>query len=160
MFMSIFVEGKPAGLAKPCGICMPGIFIWVCGDAEGDACGICMPGIFIWVCGEAEGDACGICIPGMFICICGEAEGEACGIFIPGMLPICFLFCAAGFFLRGVDLRIRIPGIFIPGILPIWCFLVDFFFLVAFLLFRGVAFELSFAFGLLIPGILDMSCPR
>ena len=86
-----------------------------------------MPGIFICVCGEADGEADGICMPGMFICVCGEADGEGCGIFMPGifmpgMLPISFLFWAAVFFLRGVDLRIRIPGIFIPGILPIWCF--------------------------------------
>ena len=44
----------------------------------GLAVGICIPGMFICVCGEAdgEGDVCGICIPGMFIGI----WGEACGI--------------------------------------------------------------------------------
>ena len=36
----------------------------------GEAVGICMPGIFVFICGEGEGNACGICIPGMFVCIC------------------------------------------------------------------------------------------
>src|SRR6266705_4153051 len=64
--MFIFCSGEAAG------ICMPGMFIWVCGDAEGEVDGICicMPGMFICVCGDAEGEADGICIPGMFICIC------------------------------------------------------------------------------------------
>ena len=93
MFMSIFC----CGFWEADGICMPGMFIWLCGEAEGDACGICIPGIFICICGDAEGVACGIRIPGMF-CIC---SGEGCGVadcldgdegfagmFIPGMLPI------------------------------------------------------------------------
>src|SRR5712691_9730767 len=48
-----------------------GIFIFCSGEAcgFGEADGICMPGMFICVCGDAEGDACGIRIPGMF-CIC------------------------------------------------------------------------------------------
>jgi hypothetical protein len=53
----------------------------------------------------------------------------------------------------------RIPRVFIPGLLPIWCFFADCFFRTAFLFFRSVAFDLGFVFGLLIPGILDMSCP-
>src|SRR6266849_5974096 len=66
----IFCSGEACGFGEAVGICMPGIFICVCGDAEGDACGICIPGIFICFCGDVEGVACGICIPGLFICIC------------------------------------------------------------------------------------------
>src|SRR5258707_12509223 len=102
---------------------MPGIFICVCGDAEGDACGICIPGILICVCGVAEGDACGICIPGMFCICCDEGcdavgcfDDDGCaGIFIPGMLPISFFFAV--------------------------------FFRAVFLFFRAAPFELDFAFG-------------
>src|SRR6266404_5677862 len=43
MFMSIFCSGEACGFGDADGICMPGIFICVCGDAEGDACGICIP---------------------------------------------------------------------------------------------------------------------
>ena len=68
--MFIFSPGEACGVGEVAGICMPGIFICVCGAADGDACGICMPGMFICICGDAEGDACGICIPGMFIGIC------------------------------------------------------------------------------------------
>jgi hypothetical protein len=68
--MFIFCSGEACGFGEAVGICIPGIFICVCGDAEGDACGICIPGILICVCGDGEGDACGICIPGMFIGIC------------------------------------------------------------------------------------------
>ena len=78
------------------GICMPGIFISIFGEAPGDGDGI---GIFISIfcCGEAWGlgEAVGICMPGIFICICGDGcaigvvfdEGTACllGIFIPGI---------------------------------------------------------------------------
>jgi hypothetical protein len=49
--------------------------------------------------------------------------------------------------------------IFIPAMLPIWCFFADLFFRTAFLFLRSAAFGLGFVFGLLIPGILDMSCP-
>ena len=62
----IFCSGEACGFGEAVGICIPGIFICVCGD-EGDAC---IPGMFICVCGDAEGDACGICIPGIFIGIC------------------------------------------------------------------------------------------
>src|SRR5713101_8136899 len=55
--MFIFCSGEACGFGEAAGICMPGMFICVCGDAEGDACGICIPGIFICVCGDAEGDA-------------------------------------------------------------------------------------------------------
>ncbi|HAF16378.1 MAG TPA: hypothetical protein DCK93_22450 [Blastocatellia bacterium] len=88
-------------------------------------------------------------------------------MFIPGMLPIWFLFaeffCAGAFFLLDDALRrcipdIFIPGMFIPGMLPMSCVFAVCFFLVAFLFFRSVAFDLDFAFGLLIPGIFDMSC--
>ena len=147
---------------------MPGMFIWVCGEAGGDAVGICMPGIFIWVCGEAEGDACGICMPGMFIGICpgegwtagdcaGDDDGLA-GIFIPGMLLMSVLFaesfCAGAFFLRAPGLRrcvpdTFIPGIFIPGMLLMSCFFRATFFF---------ALDLGFGFDLFIPGIFDISC--
>ena len=66
----IFCSEEVGWFWEGVGICMPGIFICVCGDAEGDACGICMPGIFICVCGDDEGEVCGICLPGKFICIC------------------------------------------------------------------------------------------
>ena len=85
---------------------------------------------------------------------------------MPGMLPIWFLF--AGFFRAGALFRldatlrrcipgIFIPGMLIPGMLPISCFFAVCFFRVVFL-FRDVAFDLDFAFVLLIPGMLDMSC--
>lgn len=65
-----------------CPFCIPGIFIWS-GVALGCADGVCarlsMPGIFINICGEAEGcvatdeagfvELDGICIPGMDISI-------------------------------------------------------------------------------------------
>src|SRR6266480_4501293 len=148
----IFIELIPGMLPMPFIPAAPGeglaagigMFICVCGAAEGEACGICMPGMFICVCGDAEGEACGICMPGIFICVWGDAEGEAggiCmpgifdegldGIFIPGILSISFLFaglfCTGAFLLRGPTLRrciagIFIPGIFIPGILSMSCF--------------------------------------
>ena len=43
----IFCSGVPCGFGEAAGICMPGIFICVCGGAEGDDCGICIPGMFI-----------------------------------------------------------------------------------------------------------------
>ena len=63
-FMPVIVPGE--GLAI--GI---GVFIFCSGEAcgFGEAVGICMPGIFVCICGEGEGDAGGTCIPGMF-CIC------------------------------------------------------------------------------------------
>ena len=70
-----------------------GILIFCSVAGFGEAEGICMPGMFVSVCGDAAGEACGICIPG--IC-CGEDCGAAdclgaddcAGRFIPGMLPI------------------------------------------------------------------------
>src|SRR6266851_763808 len=47
---------------------------------------------------------------------------------------------------------------FIPAILLMSCFLAVRFLRVGFLFFRDVARDLDFAFGLLIPGILDISC--
>jgi hypothetical protein len=86
MFICISGDGDEVGDAE--GICIPGISVFICGEAGGVAGGICIPGMFI---GEAVGDGAGI---GIFISICaGEAgvagEGEAAGMFIPGML-ICF----------------------------------------------------------------------
>ena len=113
----------------------------------------------------------------MFICICwGEGwntgdfvgDDEGLGICIPGMSPICAFL--AGFvcadlllFLR-VALGLVIPGIFIPGMsipgmLSMLCFFAVCFFLAGFLFFRGAAFDLGVGFALIIPGILDMSCP-
>jgi len=123
-------EGLAAGI---------GIFISIFpGKAAGEGAAI---GIFISICeGEAcavgEGEAAGICIPGIFICSCWR---EACG-------TVDRFGAAEGW-----------PDFFIPGMLPIWCLFADFFFLVAFLLLRGAAFDLAFGFGLLIPGICDMS---
>src|SRR5882672_5333443 len=48
--MFIFSPGEACGFGEVVGICMPGMFICVCGDAEGDACGICIPGMFIGIC--------------------------------------------------------------------------------------------------------------
>jgi hypothetical protein len=95
----------------------------------------------------------------------GDEEGLA-GIFIPGMLPISVLFagfCFVGVFLLDDALRlditgIFIPGIFIPGMLLMSCFFTVCFFCAVFLFLGDVAFGLDFAFGLLIPGILDISC--
>src|SRR5258708_35467576 len=64
-FSPPFAPGE--GLAPSIGIL---IFCWVEDCGFGEAEGICMPGIFICVCGDDEGDACGICMPGMFIGIC------------------------------------------------------------------------------------------
>jgi len=111
---------------------MPGIFICVCGDPEGDACGICIPGMFM---------------PGMFPICFLFAEFFAVGAF--------FLRDAA---LRLCMPDMFIPGMFIPGMLPISCFFAVAFLRVAFLFFRVVTFDLDFAFGLLIPGMLDISC--
>ena len=47
MFMSIFCWGDACGFGEDAGICMPGMCVCVCGDAEGDAGCICIPGIFI-----------------------------------------------------------------------------------------------------------------
>jgi hypothetical protein len=68
--MFIFCSGEASGFGEAVGICMPGMFICVCGDGEGEACGIGMPGIFICVCGDGEGEPCGIGMLGTFICIC------------------------------------------------------------------------------------------
>jgi hypothetical protein len=92
-----------------------------------------MPGIFI--CGDAEGDACGICIPGMFCIRSVEACGAADCLGDDG--------CA---------------GMFIPGMLSISCFFAVCFFRAVFLFFRVIAFDFDFAFDLLIPGMLDISC--
>src|SRR5207247_1253792 len=46
----IFCSGEPCGLGEAVGICMPGMFICVCGDAEGEACAMGMPGMFICIC--------------------------------------------------------------------------------------------------------------
>lgn len=139
---------------------MPGIFMFISGEAEG-----CVPG---------DGEGVGICIPGMFICICrgegcgadcfGEDEGCA-GMFIPGMLSIGVFF--EGLFRAGVLLLLEgvprrffagifIPGMSIPGMLLISCFFAVGFFRVAFLLFRG---GLGLTFVLFIPGMLCMSWP-
>ena len=94
-------------------------------------------------------------------------EGLA-GIFIPGIFSISFffagLFSTGAFLLRGPTLRrwipgIFIPGMFIPGMLLMSCFFAIRLFFVTFRFFRCVAFDLGFGFALLIPGILDMSCP-
>jgi len=91
-----------------------------------------MPGIFIWVCGEAEGDAVGICIPGMFIGICpgegwgagdcaGDDDGLA-GIFIPGLLPVPCFFRVAFRFFRVVAFDLGFGfDLLIPGMLDISC---------------------------------------
>ncbi len=53
-----------------------------------------------------------------------------------------------------------LAGIFIPGMLLMSCFFAVCFFRAVFLFFRVVAFDfdLDFAFGLLMPGMLDISC--
>jgi len=172
----IFCSEEPWGLGEADGICMPGIFICVCGDVDGEGFGICMPGIFICVCGDGDGEAFGICIPGMFISIfwgepCGAAgcfgDEALAGKFIPGMLRISVFFpalsCAGAFLIPEVALprcipRIFIPGMFIPCMLLMSCFFAVCFLGVGFLFFRVVAFDLDFDLGLLIPDMLDMSC--
>ena len=52
-----------------------GIFIFCCEEAcglgegagDGDGAGICIPGMFICVCGEGEGEAAGVCILGLLV---------------------------------------------------------------------------------------------
>src|SRR5437588_811148 len=58
----------------------------------------------------------------------------------------------------GIGMSIFIPGMFIPCMFPMSCFFAVRLFRVVFLFFRDVVFDLDFAFGLLIPGILDISC--
>jgi hypothetical protein len=86
-------------------------------------------------------------------------------MFIPGMLPIDDWFApllpAGVLFLLDVPLSRCIPDIFIPGISIPGIFFMSFFFAICFLpvgllFFRDVARD--FAFGLLIPGIFDISC--
>src|SRR5260370_27766333 len=94
-----------------------------------------MLGMFIWVCGEAQGCARGLCLLGLFIGICpgedwgagdcfGDDEGLA-GIFIPGILLMSVLFAGlffvGAFLLRPPGLRRGVLGIFIPGMLDISC---------------------------------------
>src|SRR5712692_6974972 len=140
--MLIFCSGEPCGFGEADGICMPGIFICICGGEEGGVAD-CF--------GDDKGLA-GIFIPGMFIWIWGDAEGE-------GILSI---FGGSAFLRRGRTLRrcipgIAIPGMFMPGMLPMSCFFAVCFFFPAFLFFLGVAFVLGLGFALLIPGIFDMS---
>ncbi len=102
------------------------------GLGDGDADGICMPGI-ISCDGLGEGDAVGICIPGIISCD-GPGEGDAVGICIPGIIS-----CDG------------------PGL---GFFVVVFFPAVRLSLGRGFFFLAALLrFGLLIPGILLMSCP-
>src|SRR6266496_3562273 len=49
MFISIFCSGEACGFGEAVGICIPGMFICVFGDTEGEDCGICIPGIFIFI---------------------------------------------------------------------------------------------------------------
>src|SRR6266850_1411307 len=100
------------------------------GPGEGDALGIFMPGI-ISCDGPGEGDAVGIFIPGIISCD-GPGEGDAVGIFIPGIIS-----CDG--------LEVFAPAFFVA---------VRLVFARGFLFFGTV-----FGFGLLIPGILLMSCP-
>ena len=149
----IFVEPIPGMFSMP--------FIPPISPGEGLAVGI---GIFIFCSGEACGfcEAVGFCIPGMFICVCGDGAGEACGICIRGM----FICIGCGEDWAAADCvgddatlaGIFIPGMFIPGMLLRSCFFAVCVFRVAFLFFRNLPFDLDFAFGLLIPGIFDMSC--
>lgn len=131
------------GFGDADGICLPGIFISIFGEAPGDGLGICI-GIFISIfcCGDAcaFGEADGICMPGMFICIGGDGCGLGVGVFC-GELVL---------------------GIFMPGMLLIVCF-----FVVCRLLLVGLRrvlllFCFAFALGLdmLMPGMFCMSWPR
>ena len=145
MCMCVFCSGDPCGFGEAVGICIPGMFACVCGDAEGEACGICIPGMFACVCGDDEGEACGICIPGMFGCVCGD--GCAAGI------PVCLGDDELW------DFRIFMPCMLIPGMLPIRCFFVDRLFLGTALRFLAVALRVDFAlgFGIFMPGMFCMS---
>ena len=100
------------------------------GLEDGDGDGIFIPGI-ISCDGPGEGDAAGIFMPGFISCD-GSGDGDAVGIFIPG-----FISCDG--------LKVFAPAFFVP---------VRLVFARGFLFFGTV-----FGFGLLIPGILLMSCP-
>ncbi len=94
-------------------------------------------------------------------------DDDSTGIFIPGMLPLWFLFAEllfvavflllGGTFLRCI-LDMFIPGMLIPGMLLISYFFAFCFFRAVFLFFRVVGFDLDCDFGLLMPGMLDISC--
>ncbi|MDT5123746.1 MAG: hypothetical protein QOC96_3228 [Acidobacteriota bacterium] len=123
------------------------------------ACGICIPGIFIFIfSGEAEGfveeAADGICIPGMFICS-GEALGTALGVRagIPVIAGMFMFIFRAGAFLERVDTRDE-AGMFIlfmliPRIPP----------LVRVGFLRCVVdFDLLLALPIFMPGMFCISC--
>jgi hypothetical protein len=127
--MFIWCSGEACGFGEVAGIFMPGI-ISCDGPGEGDAVGIFMPGV-ISCDGLGDGDAVGIFIPGIISCD-GPGEGDAVGIFILGII-----WCDG-------------PAVFAPAFFVA----VRLAFARAFFLFGAV-----FGFGLLIPGILLMSCP-
>src|SRR6266852_2894354 len=81
--MLIFCSGEPCGFGEADGICMPGIFICICGDAEGEAAGICIPGMLPMSC---------------FFAVC---------LFFPA-----FLFFRGVAFDLGFGFALLIPGIF------------------------------------------------
>jgi hypothetical protein len=157
IFISIF-PGDAAGEAAGIGMFISNF----CGGEAcgfGEAVGICMPGIFVFICMGAD--------RGVADCL-GDDDGCA-GMFIPGMLPISFLFAGvfcAGVFLP-LDAAFRrwvagifIPGMSIPGMLLMSCFLVSRLFR-ATLLFFGAAFRVAvdLDFGIFIPGMFCMSLP-
>jgi len=87
-------------------------------------------------------------------------------MFIPGMLPIWFLFAGLFFvavflLLGGTFLRcipdMFIPGMLIPGMLLMSCFFPVCLFRAVFFFFLAGGFDLDFDFGLLMPGMLDIS---
>jgi hypothetical protein len=129
--------GEADGAAA--GICVPGcISCDGFGEADGAAAGICVPGC-ISCDGTAagDGDVTGICIPGCISCDgIADGDGDVAGICIPGCISCDGLGAELGLFIRGFLVAARrILG-------------RDFFF-----------FGAVFGFGLLIPGILLMSCP-
>jgi hypothetical protein len=137
-----------------------GIFVLCSGEAcgFGEAVGICMPGMFVCIGGDGEGDA---------DCV-GDDEGLAVIFIsgmLPIWFLFAEFFCAGVFFLLDAALRrcipdIFVPGLLIPGILPIRCFLASRLFR-ATLLFLGAAFRLAFDldFGIFVPGWFCMSLP-
>jgi hypothetical protein len=160
----------PISIAPPFDMSMPGIVagifmpgVWVCGDSlgvaegmgifmsifsgdaggfgDGELVGICIPGICVpgvWVCGDSLGVAEGM---GIFRSIFsgdagGLGDGELVGICIPGMLLMSCFFCGCVLF--------RTKVLFLLDALRRFTF--------------AFAFGFDFGLGLLMPGMLLMSC--
>ena len=130
---------------EPVGICIPGMFCMLCGDAEGAGVGV----------------AAGICMPGMFpICCVEDGAGDAVGagfrMFIPGMDSMSLL----GW--EGVGVR-ECDGMFMPFMSCFFGAGLALFFrrvvALAFTLAFRFAFGFAFGFDMSMPGMSCMLCP-